>query len=115
MKNPVEWRGLPCDRQIHPLVILYMSKFTIEKPFSSGKLSPSYFKLRAFFNSLYDRESTPFMNMIYEFLWYTEPELLTVSEVIKFAKQRKQILIDEKIKEILGKKNEKVTVKDVLG
>ena len=113
--TPSEFRQLSCDKQIHPLTTLFMQRRTVEPLWVNRKMNPSYFKLRRFFDKIYDEESPQFMNMLYESLYYDEAKPMSVTEFIRDARCRKQRLIDIKIKECMTGRNEKVTVEDVLG
>ena len=111
--EPKDFRQLPCDKQLHPLTILFIARRTSESLWTNRKMSPSYFKLRRFFEKLYDDESPQFVNMLYESLWYEPRQIMTITEFIRESYARRQRLIDEKIKEATTRKNEKVTIEDV--
>ena len=113
--TPSEFRKLPCDKQLHPLTVLFIQRRTSESLWMNRKMNPSYFKLRRFFDRVYDKESPQFINMLYESLYYDDKKNMSVTEFIRDARCRKQRLIDKKIRECMTGRNEKVTVEDVLG
>lgn len=78
--DPVSWRGLPWHKKMHQATMLYFRKCSEESIFSKKGLSPSYFKVRKFFEKKEIRE----MNLLYDYLWSIEgKKVMSVVEVLE--------------------------------
>lgn len=109
--DPVSWRGLPWHKKMHQVTILYFRKCSEENIFSKKGLSPSYFKVRKFFEKKEIRE----MNLLYDYLWSIEgKKVMSMYEVAESMRRYNQSIRFIKVAPPEPTKSEDITLAEVM-